>query len=50
MSFDVVDDSTEFFAPCDSDVIDSLIGEYEAVKNKIERISTTMTPPILFLM
>ena len=48
MSFDVVDvvdESREFFAPCDSDVIDSLIGEYESIKAKIERISTTMTHP-----
>ena len=42
---ELVNDSSEFFAPVDADVIDSLIGEYESVKTKIERISTTMTHP-----
>ncbi len=36
---ELVDDSAQFFAPVDHDVIDSLLGRYQSERVKIERIS-----------
>jgi predicted RNA methylase len=40
---ELVNDSAEFFAPVDSDVIDSLLGRYQTERAKIERISQVVT-------
>lgn len=40
--FDLVDDTTQFFAPVSSDLIDGLMGQYEAMRKKIERVATVM--------
>ena len=39
---ELVDDSREFFAPVDADVIDSLLGQYASARGKIERVATIM--------
>lgn len=38
-AFDVVDDSREFFAPVDSDVLDMLLGQYASTKTRIEVVA-----------
>jgi Domain of unknown function (DUF4942) len=40
--FDVVDDSAEFFAPVSSDVIDGLLGQYQAMRRKVEALGEYM--------
>lgn len=42
---DLVDESRAFFAPCDSDLIDTLLGRYQSERVKVERIAQVMTGP-----
>lgn len=39
---DLVDDSAEFFAPMASDLIDSLIGEYNGIRRRIEALAAAV--------
>lgn len=39
---DVVDDSSTFFAPVSSDLIDGLIGQYQYMRAKVERVAEFM--------
>lgn len=45
--FDLVDDTSAFFAPVSSDLIDSLIGQYEHMRVKVERVAEVMNGPDL---
>ena len=45
--FDLVDDTAQFFAPVSSDLIDGLMGQYGAMRKKIERVATVMNGPDL---
>lgn len=45
--FDLVDDSATFFAPVSSDLIDGLIGQYQAMRKKVERVAEVMNGPDL---
>ena len=45
--FDLVDDTSTFFAPASSDLIDSLIGQYEQMRVKVERVAEAMNGPDL---
>lgn len=55
MSFDVlddvaaevVDDGATFFAPVSSDLIDGLIGQYQHMRAKVERVAEVMNGPDL---
>ena len=40
---DLVDDAAQFFAPMSSDVIDALVGQYQADRAKVERIAHVVT-------
>src|SRR5690606_10043869 len=42
---ELVDDVAEFFAPVSSDLVDGLIGQYEAMRAKVERVSDAMAGP-----
>lgn len=41
--FEVVDESAEFFAPVSSDLIDGLIGQYDAERKRIESVGVFMS-------
>jgi hypothetical protein len=43
--FDLVDDTSAFFAPVSSDLIDSLIGQYEQMRVRVERVAEIMSGP-----
>lgn len=44
--FEVVDDDTpEFFAPANTDMIDGLLSEYKAMRAKVERVAAVMNGP-----
>jgi Domain of unknown function (DUF4942) len=45
--FDLVDDTSTFFAPASSDMIDGLIGQYQAMRRKVERVAEVMNGPDL---
>jgi Domain of unknown function (DUF4942) len=45
--FDVVDDASSFFAPVSSDLIDGLIGQYQHMRAKVERVAEVMNGPDL---
>lgn len=45
--FDVVEDAGAFFAPVSSDLIDSLIGQYQHMRAKVERVAEVMNGPDL---
>lgn len=38
-NFELVDDAATFFAPVSSDVIDGLLGQYQAFRTRIERLA-----------
>lgn len=38
----IVGDEPEFFAPAVSDLVDSLIGQYQAMRGKVERVAAVM--------
>lgn len=44
---EVVDDASQFFAPVSSDLIDGLIGQYQAMRAKVERVAAIMNGPDL---
>lgn len=37
------DDATEFFAPVSSDLVDSLVGQYQAMRTRIEEVAAVVT-------
>ena len=37
--FDLVDDTSTFFAPVSSDLVDGLIGQYQHMRAKVERVA-----------
>ena len=43
-AFDVFDDSREFFAPVDSDVLDMLLGQYASTKTHTEAAAALINP------
>lgn len=43
--FDLVDDSATFFAPASTDMVDSLLAQYRAMRGKIERLAAAMAGP-----
>lgn len=45
--FDLVDDTSTFFAPVSSDLIDGLIGQYQHMRAKVERVAEVMNGPDL---
>ena len=45
--FDLVDDTSTFFAPVSSDLVDGLIGQYEHMRAKVERVAEVMNGPDL---
>jgi hypothetical protein len=45
--FDLVDDTSTFFAPVSSDLIDGLIGQYQHMREKVERVAAVMNGPDL---
>ncbi|WP_374257676.1 DUF4942 domain-containing protein [Aquabacterium sp.] len=45
--FDLVDDASTFFAPASSDMIDGLIGQYQSMRRKVERVADVMNGPDL---
>jgi len=45
--FDLVDDTSTFFAPVSSDLIDGLIGQYQHMREKVERVAEVMNGPDL---
>jgi len=40
--FDVVDDEAQFFAPCSSDMVDGLLGQYQAARKRVESVAAYM--------
>ena len=44
---ELVDDTATFFAPVSSDLIDTLIGQYQAMRGKVERVAAVMNGPDL---
>lgn len=44
---ELVDDTTTFFAPVSSDLIDTLIAQYQAMRAKVERVAAVMNGPDL---
>lgn len=42
---ELIDDQAEFFAPVSSDLIDSLIGQYEHMRAKVERVADVINGP-----
>lgn len=45
--FEIVDDTSTFFAPVSSDLIDGLIGQYQSMRRKVERVAEVMNGPDL---
>ena len=45
--FDLVDDTSTFFAPVSSDLVDGLIGQYQHMRAKVERVAEVMNGPDL---
>ena len=45
--FDLVDDASTFFAPVSSDLVDGLIGQYQHMRAKVERVAEVMNGPDL---
>ena len=45
--FDLVDDTSTFFAPVSSDLVDGLIGQYQHMRAKVERVAEVMSGPDL---
>jgi hypothetical protein len=45
--FDVADEATDFFAPVSSDLIDGLVGQYQHMRAKVERVASVMNGPDL---
>lgn len=45
--FDLVDDTSTFFAPVSSDLVDGLIGQYGHMRAKVERVAEVMNGPDL---
>lgn len=43
---ELVDDAAQFFAPVDSDVVDGLLGQYKAMRARVERIGTLLADEI----
>lgn len=44
---ELVDDAATFFAPVSSDLIDTLIAQYQAMRAKVERVAAVMNGPDL---
>lgn len=45
--FDLVDDTSTFFAPVSSDLVDGLIGQYQHMRANVERVAEVMNGPDL---
>lgn len=45
--FDLVGDTSTFFAPVSSDLVDGLIGQYQHMRAKVERVAEVMNGPDL---
>lgn len=45
--FDLVGDTSTFFAPVSSDLVDGLIGQYQHMRAKVERVAEVMSGPDL---